>query len=272
MNRREPAIEIVVGKKGVGKTYLTRQQIDGYVLNDSKTAWKGRPVLVLDTTGEYSDFKTIAFDVEEKNELIRAKNVIKIQLPYKYRILTIKKNRQPYTVKETLIAVSTLAKYFRNGLLILEDINKYIVQHIKIDVVGLLVSVRHLGVDLILHYQAARKVPPTMWQNCNFLRMHKQIEPLDIFRDRVPNFEIIKLAEIIVDKRYNSGDEYYCCWVAIEDSYLLNVDEDDFVKACEEYFYSYPAMVKKFTRGKNKTQDESLKAFIEAKLSYLKTN
>jgi hypothetical protein len=267
---REPSMEIVVGKKGVGKSYLTKQQIDSYVMNDPSTGRSGRPVLVIDTTGEYSDYKTVYFDIEEKNELIRARNIIKIKAPIKYRILCFKKNGQPMNVNEIVTTVSTAAKFFRNGLLVLEDINKYILHSVRVDIVGLLVSIRHLGVDLILHYQAARKIPPTMWQNCNFLRMHKQIETVDVFRNRVPDFEIIKLSEFVVNRRYESGDYHYCCWVAIEDSYVVNVSEEDWKQACKDYFFTYPKDVRRYLAVAKNNREQALQKFIEEKIKYVR--
>lgn len=231
---REPACLIAVGFKGVGKTYTTKEEIESYIMNDPQTGRRGRPVLVFDVNGEYMDFKAIDFDIEEENDRIRGREIRKIKTPGKYRIVAFKKNRSPMTPSEMHKTVISIANNYRSGMLVLEDINRYMLSQIKIDMVGLLIGLRHLGVDLIIHYQSMRYIPPRMWGNMNFLRLHKQSDSIDKYDKRVDNYELFKIAELIVQKRF-AVDARYKLWIDMLGDKIINVNKDDFSFACRQY-------------------------------------
>ena len=54
---REPKLGVSVGKKGVGKTYITSQLITSYVQGNPAKGVKPRRVLVLDVNDEYESIK-----------------------------------------------------------------------------------------------------------------------------------------------------------------------------------------------------------------------
>lgn len=231
---REPMCVIAIGFKGIGKTYTTKEEVNSYIMNNPSIGRKARPVLVFDVNGEYDDYKAIDFDIEEPNEMIRGAEIRKITVPGKYRIIAYKKNHDIMTPTEMYSTVITISKYFRGGLLILEDINRYIVYSVKIDMVGLLIGLRHIGVDLTIHLQSMRAIPRRFWGNTNMLRLHKQSESIDSYKDRVNNYEMFKIAEIIVDKKYEQ-DIYYKLWIDILGNKLINIDKEIFSFACRQY-------------------------------------
>ena len=241
---REPSLEVAIGFKGVGKTYTTNAIIDQYITGGSDGR-KGRPVLVFDINAEYSDsngysgFKAIDFDVVEQNEFRRSEQVRKITAPGKYRILPYKKNRQPMTTSEMILTAVTIVKYFRNGMLVLEDINKYTLSSYKQDLVGMFIGLRHLGVDLVIHFQTLRAIPPRIWANMNFLRWHKQSDAIAKYKNRIDNFELFAIAERIVEYKYQSDQRYYL-WVSVLENKLINVTPEDFKKGVIDYFSIYP--------------------------------
>lgn len=270
---REPSAEIVIGFKGVGKTFTTKKMVDSYIMNDPGTGRKGRPALVFDVNGEYEDYKAVDYDVMEPNEMIRTTELRKISGPGKYRIVAYRKDRSMMSVNEMYATLVTICKVYRNGLLILEDINKYMLSNVKIDIVGMLIGLRHLGTDLIIHYQSLRAIPPRMWSNMNFLRWHKQSDGIDKYRDRLDNYELFKIGERISEDMYLKDIRYYF-WIDKLGEKLIGVDELIFEKACLQYLACVPKALKERERlmkmRGDKTEGGAVKAFIdEKKLQYL---
>jgi hypothetical protein len=269
---REPSAEIAIGFKGVGKTYTTKKMVESYIMNDASTARKGRPVLVFDVNGEYDDYIAIDFDIEEPNEFKRATEIRKISSPGKYRIVAYKKNRALMSANEMYATVVTICRSFRNGLLILEDINKYMLSNVKIDIVSMLIGLRHLGTDLIIHYQSLRAIPPRMWANMNYLRWHKQSDGIDKYRNRLDNYELFKIGERIMERKYLSDKRYYF-WVDKLGEKLINVSETDFEQAALEYLSLNPRALqerKRLSSITNGPKRDAVKEFItEKKQQYL---
>jgi hypothetical protein len=273
---REPSFEVVIGFKGVGKTYTTNEVINDYI----KTApggRKGRPVLVFDINNEYCDsngytgYKAIDFDVTEKNEFKRAEQIRNIKAPAKYRILPYKKDRTPMTISELVTTASTIVKYYRNGLLVLEDINKYTLSSYKQEFVGMFIGLRHLGVDLVAHFQTLRAIPPKVWGNMNYLRWHKQSDRIFKYKGRIDNFELFSIAECIVDYKYQSDQRYYL-WISVLEEKLINVTPEDFKQGCIHYLSTHPQELSKIMNHisndgnkKYKTSHEAITGFADEK-------
>ena len=66
-----------------------------------------------------------------------------------------------------------ILKEYRGGLLLIEDVNKYVGDYLPNDLVGALCTNRHSNNDIILHFQSIGRVGTKIWQNINFLRFHK---------------------------------------------------------------------------------------------------
>lgn len=247
---RQNVLEVAVGAKGIGKTFIAREIIKRYTMSDTKTGRKARPVLIFDVNNEelYNDYKALDFDITEENEYIRAKEIRTITVPKPYRILPFKKDRQPMTTTEIVLTCITIAKYFKNGMLVLEDINKYMLSNLNVDFIGLLIGIRHKGVDLMIHYQSLAALPPRLWQNVNYIRWHKQTGNIDTFKQRIPNYELCKLAEFIVNDQFQRGNNRYYLWVGVADEKLLNVSEVDFKNACINYLSQNPKEIKDLQR------------------------
>jgi hypothetical protein len=273
---REPAFEVVIGFKGVGKTYTTNSIIDQYIINDP-SGFKGRPVLVFDVNNEYCDsngyygFKAIDYDTREKNEIKRSEEIRKIVAPKKYRILPFTKSGQPMTLNEIQFTASTIVKYFRNGMLVLEDINKYTLSAYKQEFVGMFIGLRHLGVDLVAHFQSLRAIPPKVWSEMTHLRWHKQSEKIFKYKTRISNFELFSIAECIVDLNYLKDPRYYL-WISILEEKLINVTPEDFRSGCREYLNQHRPELEKMKRyiaesGEKKYKDEkeAVEGFISTK-------
>jgi hypothetical protein len=276
MEQREPGFEVAIGFKGVGKTYTMNQIINSYIKN-SPSGFKGRPVLVFDVNNEYCDengyygFKAIDFDVTEPNEFKRSEQIRNIKVAGKYRVIPYKKNRQPMSVNELMTTASTIVKYFRNGMLVLEDFNKYALSNFKQEFVGMFIGLRHLGVDLVAHFQSLRAIPPKVWSEMSFLRWHKQSEKIFKYKQRISNLELYSIAENIVDFKYLS-DPHYFLWVSVMEEKLINVTPEDFKQGCIRYLSVNPREITQHMNGidlsgnrKFKSRQECINDFIATK-------
>lgn len=277
---RDNIVEIVVGAREIGKTFITVEEIKRYVMSDTKTGRKARPALIFDINNEekYRDFKPLDFDITEEDEYLRAKEIRAITVPKAYRILPFKKNRQPMTTKEKLETCLTMANHYKNGLMVLEDINKYMLSNIKIDFMGALIGVRHNGVDLMIHYQSLSEIPPKLWRNTNYIRWHKQIGNIDAGKSKIPNYELSKIAEYIVNDHYQKGDIYYYLWLDVMGDKLINVTDEDFKSACRYYTSINPKEIKDLQKvgsinGKNvESREAAVNYWIETHNYYINSN
>jgi len=99
---------------------------------------------------------------------------------------------------------------FKNGLLLVEDINKYISDTMPNDLTGAICTNRHIGVDIILHYQSIGRITSKVWQNVNVLRLHKFTDSVKRHKHKYEDkLEYLSIAEIIINTRYENGDKRF---------------------------------------------------------------
>jgi hypothetical protein len=271
MELREPTLEVAIGFRGVGKTF-TFDSISNDYVRELK-----RPILVVDVNNEFEDrnrlfgYKAIDFDITEKDGFVRAEQIRNIKAPGKYRIIPYKKNRQPMTINELLLTAQTVVSYFRNGLVLLEDLNKYTNSHFKQEFIGTFIGLRHVGVDLVLHFQSLHAIPPKVWDGMQHLRWHKCAEKIIKYKDHVTNYELFAIAEAIVDYKYRSNQRYFLWLDALENK--IRTNPEDFRKGCEIYLSQNAGALRGLMSEididaggkKYKTQKEAIDSFIQIK-------
>jgi len=184
-DRREPILMCATGKKGVGKTYTTMQLIKEYIKPNKKTGKKARKVLIYDINMEYTEFKAIS--VKDIPTFTRQS---KIEVR---RVLPMLDNGKMASLSDMLVILNQIIENFRGGMLILEDINRYLIASKTTDVIGLLATNRHRDLDIICHFQSLSALDPRMWQNTTFVRFHYQIDDVKRYAQRLPNFEMFKI-------------------------------------------------------------------------------
>jgi len=210
---REAHIELVVGMPGVGKTYLTKQIIEKYVKIQQ------RPVLIFDINGgEYDNYETIEYDAniesiqdrgKELRKFIQAKPHIRRIVPF----VADKGHLRFMTVNEMRGVFEAVAQNVNRSLVLFEDINKFETRFQKIDFVSTFASIRHgggsgKGNDLILQFQSIGKVPTSLWQNANLLRIHNTSDNPNTYSKRIPNFFLVQVAWLIIGKRFREALAY----------------------------------------------------------------
>lgn len=271
MEFREPTLEVAIGFRGVGKTYTLNEIAEDYI----KTLH--RPVLVFDVNNEYESsnkligYKAIDFDVTEPNEYKRSEQIRNIKAPGKYRILPFKKNRQPMTARELLLTGQTILAYYRNGMMVLEDINKYTASNFKQEFIGTFIGLRHLGVDLVIHFQSLHAIPPKVWDNMEYLRWHKCSEKIVKYKRHISNMELFSIAECVVDTNYQT-DQHYYLWLNTMNEKLTNVSPEDFKRGCITYLNTNPHVLNKLSGNLSddgskmyKDKQSAINGFIETK-------
>jgi hypothetical protein len=225
---REAHLGIAVGKRGIGKTYTTLKVISDYV-NGFGGTLKPRRVLIMDVNDEFSDIRAMKLsDVPlfSMHPKIEAR-----------RIRPFNVDNTPMTLSDVCQALYFILENFKGGLLLIEDINKYLTHHFPKDVVGAIVTNRHKDLDIIMHYQAVGKVPTTVWENANWIRFHKNNQSVERHKKKYEDkYEMLRIAECLVDFQYENGNERFFCYVDIEWSKIKgDVTKEMAIKAVEDY-------------------------------------
>ena len=108
---------------------------------------------------------------------------------------------------------------YRNGMLLIEDVNKYISDTMPNDLVGAICTNRHIGLDIVLHYQSIGRITTKVWQNLNILRFHKCTDTVEKHRKKFDDkFEYLSLAQSMINYNYYKLDNK---------RYFLYIDVDD---------------------------------------------
>lgn len=220
---REPLLGIVVGQKGVGKTWTTTQFLYDYVTGNKNR--KGRKVLILDVNDEYGKEQTNKIVKGFEIKAIRPEDVLKFTvLPTieARRVRPINKDGKPMTTIEVESVMHQILEEFRGGLLLLEDINSIVGDSIPNELVAKIVTQRHRNLDVVMHFQSIGRVLPKLWQNSNWLRFHKNLQSVDKhyskFEDR---YEMFKIVELMVNKQFEEGNERFFLYCDLNYNYIL---------------------------------------------------
>ena len=130
---------------------------------------------------EYTDFKVISV-----KDIPNFSRQSKIEVR---RVLPIMDNGRTATLSDMLVILNQIIENFRGGMLILEDINRYLIASKTTDVIGLLATNRHRDLDIICHFQSLSALDPRMWQNTTFVRFHYQIDDIKRYGHWLMEFE-----------------------------------------------------------------------------------
>tara|TARA_R110000744_G_scaffold297472_2_gene407255 strand:+ start:3625 stop:4443 length:819 start_codon:yes stop_codon:yes gene_type:complete len=209
---REPKLGAVVGKKGVGKSYTTLHIIGDYV-NGSATT-RPRRVLILDVNDEYDNIKALSVNDIAKFSL---HPIIEVR-----RIRPFRADGSKMTLRDIAEVLNTCLTHFKGGLLLIEDINKYISDSLPSDVIGAICTNRHNDLDIIMHFQSIGRITPKIWQNLNWLRFHKNSDSVDRHKKKFEDkYAFLKITEIMVNKEYFEGDKRFYVYVDTEEEQIL---------------------------------------------------
>ena len=205
---REPKLLVAVGKKGVGKSYTTKEMMQQYAYANPR-----RRVLILDVNDEYYDIKALRI---QDVSLFSVHPTIEIR-----RIRPFLDDGKRMTLDDIASTLFIILETFRNGLLLVEDINKYISDTMPNDLVGAICTNRHIGVDIIMHYQSIGRITSKVWQNLNIIRMHKITDSVKKHKHKFEDkYEYISIAEIMINQEYERGNKHFFVYIDVDDERL----------------------------------------------------
>ena len=235
---RECRIICVAGKRGCGKTVETMRMIDEYV-KGTPTA-HARKALIFDVNDEFSDFWYFG----NPHRSIKAISIKDIEKFSAHPTIEVRRIR-PFWDDNTRMTLDDMAdvldiilQKYRRGLLLVEDINKYVSDTLKRDLVGALCTTRHIGLDCIIHFQnVGRLGHPKLLGNMNMARLHKTNDSVSRHKKKFEErSELFELAENIINSKFEQGNERYFLYVDVEHSKIKgDFDEKDIENSIEIY-------------------------------------
>jgi choline kinase len=169
-----------------------------------------RRVLILDVNDEFTDVKAIRI---QDVGVFSVHPMIEIR-----RIRPFLDNGKKMTLDDIANTLFLILENYRNGLLLIEDINKYISDTMPNDLVGAICTNRHIGVDIIIHYQSIGRITSKVWQNLNVIRMHKITDAVKRHKHKFEDkFEYLSIAEILINQEYEKGNKRFFLYVNVDD-------------------------------------------------------
>ena len=257
--QREAGMMTCTGIQGVGKTYQNMHIIKDYVKDKFYNKVKGRKCLIMDTNGEYTKEQFAKNDIENFDpKRIALKDV---EAWSKTDIIECRRiDAKNVGISEKKKILEYLLKVYRNGMLVIEDINTYIlsITHME-EIVGGIVNLRHRAVDVLISYQSLRPVEPLIWQNSRWIRMHYQADNVNDIKGKVNNPTMMKIAEIIVKTRYYAGDKRFFVYIhnftnKIEGKFT----KKEFMDACRKYLNSNKKYLKEYEEMNDISREEAI--------------
>lgn len=216
---RECRIIIACGKRGVGKTVETVKMIDEYVSGNPSKGIPPRKALIFDVNDEFSSFWY--FGQQRSIKAIAIKDILKFSVHPKVEVRRIRPfwdDGKKLTINDMGEVLGIILDNYRNGLLLVEDINKYLSDSMPSDLIGSLATSRHIGLDIVSHFQnIGRAGNPKLLGNLNMIRLHKTNDTVERHKNKFEEkTELLQIAENLVSKKYFEGDIRYFVFVDIE--------------------------------------------------------
>lgn len=204
---RECSMTIAFGSQGAGKSYYNMYLIRDYCTDNLLTKVMGRKTLILDSNGEFAKSQWVKNGINDfESKTIAVKDIAAFANP-KSPIECRRVDMKNLLIDEKLEVLVYAINNFTVGMMLVEDINSYVLDLTFLKaIIGRMVSLRHRGLDVILSFQGLRACNPVVYRNSKWVRYHHQLDNAYTVTNKVTNVQLYKLAQIIVDNRYENGD------------------------------------------------------------------
>ena len=218
-------VTLVIGRIGSGKSEETLRQ-----LKEEKI----RNTIIFDINRDpiYAEYILISHD-QVASFLMQDNGTIGRIEPY------IGEKRM--SIDETALMVNKLLITVKHGVLFLEDIAFYA----NPQLLGTLElkdkSYQKDKLSVICIFTSINSIPLQLLKDANIIRLHKLIDNIDKFKDKVPNFEILKVAEILLAKKTRKKRYFNC---TIQQWKYLDGDfsKREYIDAHLEYLIRYKGL------------------------------
>lgn len=262
---REAGMMTTAAVQGGGKTYKNMYIIRDYVRDKLETRVRGRKCLILDTNGEYTteqfkkngieNFEAKTISVSAIEAWSRDQNIVECR-----RI-----DAKSLSIKEKKAVAEHLLRVYLNGMLVLEDINTFLlsVTHME-EIVGGLVNLRHRAVDVLISFQSVRAIEPRIWQNSRFVRLHFISDNIDEVKNKITNYQLFKIAQIMINDRYNKGDKRFFVYI-MEYGRKIEGDftKEQFQESCRRYLVLNKKLVKEQSAMYGITAEDATRQLVD---------
>jgi hypothetical protein len=259
VKQRPAGMMVTTGVQGVGKTYQNMYIIKSYVSDKFYNKVRGRKCLIVDTNGEFTPEQFARNDIESFNpRVIALKDIPAWSVSDIVECRRI--DAKNLSIPEKKKVLEYVIRFYKNGLLVVEDINTYIlnVTHME-EIVGGLVNLRHRGVDMLISYQSLRAVEPRMYSNSRWMRLHYQQDNVNDIKGKIANLALYKIAEIIVKTRYHNGDKRFFVYIhCFENKIEGKFTKTEFIDACKKYLLLNKREIKEFVEINSVSKDEAI--------------
>ena len=245
---RETQLIVVAGRKRIGKSNETlRMLIYDYIRGEH-----ARKVLIFDPNNEYGAYEmyvngqkaVVRVPVLGHNDILKFNKQRMVEMR---RIVPINAYGYPLEPEAQDELIVKMMSEFRGGCLWIEDLNVVFGDSLPKKVSGFFSNNAHRDCDIIMQMQSIGRILPKMWQNCQKVRFHAQLDSVDQSKDKLrEDYEIFKIAQLMVDFQYNSGNQRFFVWVDKEDKKIRGAySRKMFDKAIMDYLEENQGLVKK---------------------------
>ena len=262
---RECNMTACVGSQGAGKTRYNQYLIRDYCTDNLSTRVKGRKCLILDSNGEFSDSQWIKNGINNfKAKTLALKDIPAFSSP-KHPIECRRVDMKHLGISQKLEVLTYAINNFKNGLLVGEDLNGYVLNltHLE-EIIGRMVSLRHRGLDVILSFQRLRAINPVIYGNSRYIRYHHQLDNVFTVGNKISNPELFKIAQLIENNRYESGDIYFYLFInQLGNKIEGEFTQEEFDHACKQYLNIQQKELKEYMRMHKVNEDEGYRGYTE---------
>ena len=274
---RQAKITIACGRRATGKSIETIEQIYRYVNGNPSLGIAGRKALIYDVNDEFGNFKW-------KDGTIHSIKQIKLSdIPaFTEQPMAEVRRIAPYwddgrrmTTGDMSEALGLILNNYKDGLLLVEDINKYTGDHMKQDLLGSLATIRQVRIDLIAHYQLVGKAAsPKIIGMTNFIRLHKTFDSIEKHKTRFADkAEIMQIAENIVNRRYdwgmkkdinNENGKFFSVYVDMEFGKIKGIFSEEEAKLAIQDYIGDGKIIRRMLNLKDRTGKKTYKTYSDA--------
>lgn len=240
-------LTIVTGMQGIGKTNETMKRL--YYKSE-----ENYPVLIVDTCNELGDFVLYAPDDHENRVRIPALYTLEdgicnfihsqdLSFGAKYQIVMSSIRRVVFPEladgkKQTAFLVQIFQSIRMSeiqsrsaketgGCLYIEDLCRIYGTSWPKRLLLLIASfIKVSQFDVIMTFQSFSRVPKKLMQHVDVIRMHQQLDPIEMGNGGV--FDPMYLAQLLIQYRYNQGDLRFCVDVDWQTRKVLHDDVEEF--------------------------------------------
>ncbi len=252
--------------QGGGKTYQNMHIIAKYVKDKIEIKVPARNSLIFDSNGEYTTEEFAKNGIPNFTaRRIALKDIAAWCRDPKIKGECRRIDAKSLSIEEKKRALEYVINVVNDCQLVLEDINTYILKISNMEeIVGKLVALRHNGVDVLISFQSTRAVEPRIWQNSRWVRLHFISDDIDEIKDKVTNYRLFKIAQIMINKRFEDGDERFFVYIT---RFGRKIEGPTFglaewQNACRMYLLLKKKEVKDYSLLNECTEDEARERLI----------